>query len=74
MHTLIVRTKYALGDRVRFNSPTQRCSGTGKIESIVIRNFGPQEYMIALDEVEDFDIQPGILEDEITLREPADGV
>ena len=67
MHTLTITTKFALGDRVRFDSPTQRCSGTGTVEAIVVYSHGRRDYMIALDEFDEFDVQPGILEAEITL-------
>jgi len=74
VHTLTVQSKFALGDRVRFNSPTQGCSGTGNINAIVIYACGRQDYMIELDQFESFEVQPGILEDEITLLGQNDSV
>jgi hypothetical protein len=67
MHTLTIRTKYIFGDRVRFDSPTQRRSGTGTIRVITIDGEGMIDYMIEVDGKAYF--QPGILEDEITYLE-----
>jgi hypothetical protein len=64
MHTLIVRTKYTFGDRVRFDSPTQRRSGTGTVYAIVSYAQGPHDYMIEVDG--EMDVQGGIQEDEIS--------
>ena len=64
MHTLTVQTKYTFGDRVRFDSPTQRRSGTGTIFAITIDGEGMIDYMIAING--GADLQPGILENEIT--------
>jgi len=64
MHTLTVRTKFTFGDRVRFDSRAQQCSGTGTIHGIAIYRAGPMDYLIEVDGEEL--IQPGILEDEIS--------
>ena len=64
MHTLTIQTRFTFGDRVRFDSPTQHCSGSGTIFVITIGGDGHLDYMIM---TEDGDIQPGILESEITL-------
>jgi len=66
MHTLTIQTKYALGDRVRFNSSTQRCAGTGRIFAVTIYIQGPIDYIIEIDRGAYTDLQPGILEGEIT--------
>jgi hypothetical protein len=65
MHTLLLQTKYTFGDRVRFDSPTQRCSGTGTIVAIVTYREGPIDYMLEVDGRSE--IQGGIQEDEMTL-------
>jgi len=66
MHALTIQPKYIFGDRVRFDSPTQGKSGTGKIVAITIYAEGPLDYMIDQGE-ENNVLQPGILEHEITL-------
>jgi hypothetical protein len=63
MHTHTLRTKFTFGDRVRFDSPTQRCSGTGTIFGIIVDRYGHLDYMIEVDGRTS--IRPGILEDEI---------
>jgi hypothetical protein len=68
MHTTTVRSKFALGDRVRFNSPSQKCTGSGKIEAIVIYAHGRLDYMVYLDDpAAEYEVQPGVLEEEIAL-------
>jgi hypothetical protein len=67
MHTITIRTKFTFGDRVRFNSPIQGCSGVGKIWVITVGGDGYVDYMIELDG--SGDLQPGITEQEITLLE-----
>jgi len=70
LHSHVVKTKFTFGDRVRYDSPTQKCTGTGTIEAIVIYSSGRQDYMICSDNFQEFDVQPGILEEEISfLRE-----
>jgi hypothetical protein len=65
MHTLTVRTKFTFGDRVRFNSPTQRLSGSGQVFAITVDYEGRIDYLI---EVRPGYLQPGILEEEIALE------
>ncbi len=65
MHTLSVQTKFTFGDRVRFDSPTQSCSGSGTIFAINIDARGEVDYVIEQDD-EPY-AQGGILENEITL-------
>src|SRR5262249_17023958 len=67
MHTLTVRTKFTFGDHVRFNSPTQGCSGSGKIFAITIGADGQLDYIIEIEQGQYSDLQGGVLEDEITL-------
>lgn len=69
MHTHTIRTRFTFGDRVRFDSRMQRCSGEGKIFAITIGADSQVDYMIEV--VGQDDLQPGILEDEITLLEAA---
>ncbi|WP_148087919.1 hypothetical protein [Gemmata obscuriglobus] len=68
MHTLTVRTRFTFGDRVRFDSPMQRCSGEGTVFAITVGADGQIDYMIEIGRDGYSDLQPGILEDEITLR------
>jgi hypothetical protein len=65
MPTLRVETRFAFGDLVRFDSPTQGRAGTGKVFAITLDLHGRLDYMI--DEREGLDIRPGILENEISL-------
>jgi hypothetical protein len=67
MHTLTIRTRFTFNDRVRFDSPTQQRSGIGKIYAITIDGYGQIDYLIDVGRDGFSDIQPGILEDEITL-------
>ena len=69
MHTHTVRTRFTFNDRVRFDSSAQQCSGVGKIYAITIDRDGQIDYMIEIDRDGYSDLQPGILEDEITLLE-----
>jgi hypothetical protein len=69
MHVLTVRTKFTFGDRVRFDSRAQGCSGVGTVYAITVDNELRIDYMIALGEDSDDRIQPGILEEEMTLGE-----
>ena len=66
MHTLTVLTKFTFGDRVRFDSAAQHCSGSGTIFAITIDAQGQVDYLI---EISMGDLQPGILEHEINLLE-----
>lgn len=67
MHLISAHVKFAFGDRVRFDSPTQGRTGVGHVEAVAIYSDGRHDYMIALDEFDEFNIQPGILESEITF-------
>ncbi len=67
MHTLTVQTRFTFGDRVRFDSPTQGCSGTGTVMWITVGPDLSVDYMIESDH--DGQIQPGILGSEMTLLE-----
>lgn len=64
MHTLTVQTKFTFGDRVCFDSPFQRKSGTGIIAAITV---GPNNQIDYLIDTGDGYIQGGIEEHEITL-------
>jgi hypothetical protein len=66
MHTLTIRTKFTFGDHVRFDSRIQGCRGTGTIFAITVDLEGQIDYLIRLDD-DPGDLQPGILENEITL-------
>lgn len=70
MHTLTIQTRFKFGDRVRFNSPSQRCSGEGTVFAITIGIDGQIDYMIEIPRDGYTDLQPCILENEITLLEP----
>jgi hypothetical protein len=65
MHRRTLETKYTFGDRVRFDSPSQGCQGVGTIYGITIYATGEPDYLIHPDD--DSAIQPGILENEISL-------
>jgi hypothetical protein len=69
MHTLTVRTKFTFGDRVRFDSKVQGCSGSGTICGITMYDDGEIDYMIRYitRQGEPETLQPGIVQDEITL-------
>jgi hypothetical protein len=66
MHTLTIRTKFTFGDRVRFDSRAQGCSGNGTIFAITIDKEWRIDYIIEIDQGEFSDLQAGILEEEIT--------
>lgn len=65
MHTHTIRTRFTFGDRIRFNSRMQRCSGEGTVVAFTVGADGQIEYLIEV--VGEENLQPGILEDEITL-------
>lgn len=69
MHSLTVRTKFTFGDRVRFDSKVQGCSGLGTICGITMHDDGEVDYMIRymIKQGDQDVLQPGILQDEITL-------
>ena len=64
MHTHTVRTKFTIGDRVQFDSPTQRCSGIGIILGFTV---GQDCRSTRIDPGEDGDLYAGTQEYEITL-------
>jgi len=64
MHIHTVRTKFTFGDRIRFDSKHQRCSGTGTILDITFDGDGYLAYTI---HVGDGDLQAGIEEDAIAV-------
>jgi len=64
---MTLRTRFTFGDRVRFDSPTQSCSGVGEIFAITVDSEQRIDYMIEIDRGGYSDLQPGILEDEIML-------
>jgi hypothetical protein len=65
MHTYTVQTTFTFGDRVRFESKTQRCSGCGRVYAITLNDYGTIDYVIDLDD--ESPLQPGILENELLL-------
>jgi hypothetical protein len=67
MHTLTVQTKFTFGDRVRFDSATQGCSGTGTVFAITVDREQCIDYLIEIDRGDYRELQPGILEHEITM-------
>ena len=67
MHTHTIRTRFTFGDRVRFDSQLQRLSGEGKVFAITFVADGQVDYMIEIERDGYSDLQPGILEGEITL-------
>jgi hypothetical protein len=69
MHSHTIRTRFTFGDRVRYDSPTQQCKGTGTICAITIGPDHVVDYMIEIERDGYSEIQPGILENEITLAE-----
>lgn len=69
MHRLIVITKFTFGDRVRFESTAQGCNGIGTVFAITVDRERNVDYLIEIDRGTYTDLQPGILEHEITLLE-----
>jgi hypothetical protein len=67
MHTHTIRTRFTFGDRVRYDSKLQRCSGTGTIFVISLDATGRVDYIIEVDRGDFSDLQAGVQEDEITL-------
>ena len=68
MHTLVAQTKFTFGDRVRFDSEVQKCSGTGEILAITVEVDGSINYLISVPDAEY--LHAGIQENEITLLDP----
>jgi hypothetical protein len=74
MHTHVVQTKFTFGDRVRFDSPTQRRSGTGAVVGVTIWTPSgggePIDYTLQVDG--ELDLWAGILEHEMVFLEDDD--
>jgi hypothetical protein len=66
---LSFQSTFAFGDRVRFNSAIQNCSGLGTIVGMTINEQLEVVYMIKFSNHDSPDVQPGILEQEIVLLE-----
>jgi hypothetical protein len=64
MHTLTITTRYTFGDKVRFDSINGK--GTGKVFAIDVDKERCISYVIEIDMGQYSDVQPGILESEIT--------
>lgn len=73
MHMHTFRARFTFGDRVRFDSSTQRCSGEGTVFAITVGADGQIDYLIEIGRGGCSDLQPGILEGEITLLGASDG-
>ena len=67
MHALTVQTKFTFGDRGRFDSRIQGCSGVGKVFAITVDWMRRVDYIIEIDQGSHSDLQPGILDDEMVL-------
>ena len=67
MHTHTFRTRFTFGDRVKFDSRIQQSSGEGKVFAITFGADGQIDYMIEIEKDGYSDLQPGILENEMTL-------
>jgi hypothetical protein len=67
MHTLAIQTRFTFGDFVRFDSQAQHCTGEGQVFAVTVDRYGQIDYMIEIERGGYTDLQPGILEDEITL-------
>jgi hypothetical protein len=65
MNTISIQTKFTFGARVRFDSPSQQCSGIGKVLLITMDAERRLDYVIEVDGNDE--LQPGILEDEVSL-------
>ena len=65
MHELTIRTRFTFGDRVKYDSPTQKRSGSGIVRVITVGEDGHIDYMIGVESGEY--LQGGILEGEMTL-------
>ena len=60
MPALTIQTKFAFGDRVRFDSRMQHCSGEGIVFAVTIDRYGELDYIIEIDCGGHSDLQPGI--------------
>jgi hypothetical protein len=72
MYTHTIRTRFTFGDRVRFDSQLQQCSGEGTVFAITVVADGQVDYTIEIEREGYSDLQPGILESEIALLEAGD--
>jgi hypothetical protein len=70
MHILTITTKYTFGDKVRFDSRNGK--GTGEVFAIEVDKERCILYVIEIDMGAYSDLQPGILESEITGMERQD--
>jgi len=70
-HTLEIQARFTFGDKVSFDSQLQECSGAGTIFGITVDRDMFVTYMIAIDYDSYDELQPGILENEMTLDESA---
>lgn len=71
MHTQVFKTKFTFGDEVRFDSEMHRLSGQGTVFGITLAHDGTIDYIIEIHHKGYSDLQPGILEHEITLITPS---
>jgi hypothetical protein len=71
MPSYTIQAKFAFGDRVRFDSQMQRCSGEGIVFGITLDRYGRMDYLIEIDCGEYTELQAGILESEMVLVDAA---
>ncbi len=71
MYTLVVQTKFTFGDRVRFDSATQHCNGSGKVFGITVYN-AQGDFTYLIDQGGGKYVQGGIAEHEIALASSAE--
>ncbi len=71
MPSLTIHTKFTFGDRVRFDSQMQHCTGEGTVFGVTIDRYGHLDYIIEIARSGSTDLQPGILESEMVLLESA---
>jgi hypothetical protein len=67
MYTLTIQTKFTFGDRVKFESDAQQQKGEGRVFAITVDAHRLIDYIIEIDKGAYHDLQPGILESEMTL-------
>ena len=66
MHQIAVQCRFTFGDVVRFDSPSQGCSGTGKIVGVNIYDDWTYSYTVEIGQ-DGYEVyQPGIAEKEIS--------
>jgi hypothetical protein len=68
MHVLTIQTKFTFGNRVRFDSQAQFCSGTGTVFAITVDNERRIDYIVEVGEGVSRHLQAGILEEELSLE------